>query len=344
MKFPNGYGSVYKLSGNRRKPWIARKTIGWDDDGKRQYLTIGYYEKREKALQALAEYNDNPYDLEMSRITFSNIYDRWFKDEFNEYSNATTVRGYVTAYKRCEPLYNMRMSDIRSHHMQKVLDSCQDASYETVKKIHTLLNKLYKWCIAHDCVKKNYAEGLKINIKFNSKPKKSFTDDEINLLWKNVYNNEYIPIVLILIYSGVRISELLNLKKEDVYLDKQYFEVKESKTTAGIRIVPIADKVLPFWKDFLEKSPCQYAFVNSSGNHMTYDNFKKRYWYPIMEQLQLEHTVHETRHTCISQLIMKNANQTIVKKIVGHKSVMNLTEKVYTHIEIQELISTINLI
>jgi len=30
MKMPNGYGSVYKLSGNRRKPWAARVTDGWE--------------------------------------------------------------------------------------------------------------------------------------------------------------------------------------------------------------------------------------------------------------------------------------------------------------------------
>ena len=34
MKLPNGYGSVYKLSGNRRKPWAARVTDGWVNDTK----------------------------------------------------------------------------------------------------------------------------------------------------------------------------------------------------------------------------------------------------------------------------------------------------------------------
>ncbi len=37
-KLPNGYGSVYKLSGNRRKPWVAAKTFGWilDEEKERQ--------------------------------------------------------------------------------------------------------------------------------------------------------------------------------------------------------------------------------------------------------------------------------------------------------------------
>ena len=64
----------------------------------------------------------------------------------------------------------------------------------------------------------------------------------------------------------------------------------------------------------------------------------------LLEKLDMEHTIHETRHTFISQLVTANINQTIIKKIVGHKSIMNLTEKVYTHIEISELLKAVNLL
>ena len=51
MKLANGMGSVYKLSGRRRKPWVARKTKGWDIDEKtgktkQLYMTIGYFPTR----------------------------------------------------------------------------------------------------------------------------------------------------------------------------------------------------------------------------------------------------------------------------------------------------------
>ena len=47
MKLPNGFGSVYKLSGNRRNPYVAKKTKGWDIDpktgkAKQLYITVGY--------------------------------------------------------------------------------------------------------------------------------------------------------------------------------------------------------------------------------------------------------------------------------------------------------------
>ena len=61
MKLPNGYGSVYKLSGNRRKPWAARVTDGWVNDNKtkkskQKYKFIGFYETRKEALLALASF------------------------------------------------------------------------------------------------------------------------------------------------------------------------------------------------------------------------------------------------------------------------------------------------
>ena len=43
MRNPNGYGSVFKLSGNRRKPFAVRITKGWTDEGKRIYKYLSYH-------------------------------------------------------------------------------------------------------------------------------------------------------------------------------------------------------------------------------------------------------------------------------------------------------------
>ncbi len=81
MKLPNGFGSVYKLSGNRRNPYRAIVTERWlidSDTGKwkQKRKTIGYYESKKDALQALADYNKSPYDVDASKVTFAEVYDR----------------------------------------------------------------------------------------------------------------------------------------------------------------------------------------------------------------------------------------------------------------------------
>ncbi len=75
MRNPNGYGSVYKLSGKRRNPFMASKTIGWTDDGNPVRKAIGYYPDRKSALMALAAFNQSPYDLINKNITFSELYE-----------------------------------------------------------------------------------------------------------------------------------------------------------------------------------------------------------------------------------------------------------------------------
>ena len=62
MRMPNGYGSVLKLSGKRRKPYAVRITVGtsWDPERERltqKYKYLEYFEKRADAVLYLANYN-----------------------------------------------------------------------------------------------------------------------------------------------------------------------------------------------------------------------------------------------------------------------------------------------
>lgn len=73
-----------------------------------------------------------------------------------------------------------------------------------------------------------------------------------------------------------------------------------------------------------------------------YRNYYDAYRTPILEQIGLrEYTPHCTRHTCISLLGEVKVDQTTIKKIVGHRGTMTLTEKVYTHLDIQILIDAV---
>lgn len=71
MRMPNGYGSIRKLSGKRGKPYHVQKTVSYSVDVetwkvKLEHVTIGYYATKAEALQALADYNADPYDISVS--------------------------------------------------------------------------------------------------------------------------------------------------------------------------------------------------------------------------------------------------------------------------------------
>ena len=57
MRNPNGYGTVAKLSGNRRRPYIIKKTAGWKNNGQPIFVIVGYAATREEGNILLAEYN-----------------------------------------------------------------------------------------------------------------------------------------------------------------------------------------------------------------------------------------------------------------------------------------------
>lgn len=346
MKLPNGYGGISKLPGNRRKPWRVRKTDGWEIvDGKlkQKYINIGYYKTQTEALQALASYNTDPYDLSLSSITLEEVYERWSNEKFEQISDSN-IKGYKASWKICNPIKDMRIIDIKLDHLQNIVDT-SGKNTPTLRKLKVLLNGLFEYAVIHGIITRDRNMVEYINISKAGNPnatdRKPFSTTEIKKLWAVADSNEYITVILMLIYTGCRIGELLNLKKESVNLRERYFEIAESKTEAGIRTVPIALKVLPFFENWMQKE-CEYLVCTPSLKRFDYKNYYDSYWKPLMHTLNMdEHRPHDTRHTCISLLTAAKVDERFIQKIVGHKG-QNVTRQVYTHLEIEELLKEID--
>ncbi len=348
MRLPNGYGGVIKLSGKRRNPYLVRKTAGWHYDEKKDkqvqdYLVIGYAPTKADGLQMLAEYNKNPFDVSAAKITFQEVYEKWSASKFQTISDSN-VKGYNASYKLCGTLYNKVFKEIKLADLQYVVDTC-GKNYPTLRKLKVLFGQMYDYAMKNELCNKDYSEFVDI-LKFkdrnpNKMDRNKFNKKEIERLWEQK-DDKYYQIVLMLIYTGVRISELLDLKKENVHLNERYFDVLASKTENGIRKVPIADKVLPFFRFWYNDTKSEYLLHTENGEQFKYRNYYDSYFLPLMNNLGLSQTPHCCRHTCISMLAEAKVDQTTIKKIVGHSGAMTLTERIYTHLDIEELINAIN--
>lgn len=347
MRLANGIGSVYKLSGNRRNPYIVRKTTGWEIDeesgkAKQKYITIGYAPTRAKGLEMLMDYNKNPFDVESSKITFAEIFSKWSAEKFPTISDSN-VKGYNASYNCCSTIHDRVFKDLKLTDLQGVIDTC-GKNYPTLRKLKVLLSQMYEYAMKYEFCNKDYSQYVDILKYKNRNPNRTdrspFSNEEIEALWVQK-NNLYAQIVLMLIYSGVRVSELLDLKRESIHIDEHYFNVVESKTESGIRIVPIADKTYSFFKKWYDDG-FEYLLHTPDGAHFDYRNYYDSYWTPVMELIGCSHKPHDTRHTCISMLTEKEVSPTMIKKIVGHSGAMSLTERVYTHVNVQELLRAIN--
>lgn len=174
MRNPNGYGSVRKLSGKRKKPFGAYITtefkmssiapeIGFlaniltadlyeqvvaqyeafkETQPKRAQQVqkcIGYFETRSDAMIALAEYNKNPFDIDRMNITFEEVYDLLYEKSIKALDkSAKTV--YTTAFQKCEPIKKMRMRKIKSAHLQAIVDQYSSKSKSTQGNIIVLFH------------------------------------------------------------------------------------------------------------------------------------------------------------------------------------------------------------
>lgn len=344
MKLPNGYGSVYKLSGKRRNPYIVRKTAGWQFDeatgkAKQLYDTIGYFPTKAAALQALAEYNENPYDIHADSITFKEVYEKWSEEHFAEIVPSAR-RTWVMAYNHSAPLHGMRFRDIRVAHLEHTIANA-DVSAGTKQRMKSLYNLMYKYALRHEICEKDYA-ALCNSVKAGPKTieRVPFSADEIDLLWQHT-DFPFVDMVLIGIYSGFRPQELAVLRVEDIDLEAQTM-TGGLKTDAGRnRIVPIHSRI----RELVEKNYEKAAALGSctlfndengqQGMSLTYDKYRGRF-NKIRKRFNLDHRPHDTRHTFITLAKEAGVNEYILKLIVGH-AIVDVTEKVYTHRTIEEL-------
>ena len=348
MKLPNSYGSVYKLSGKRRNPWAARKTVGWKQipEKKRSYPIyqfVGYYSTRAEALQALAAFNEDPYDLHLDTITFAEVYEKWSEIHYATIKNSN---GYKAAFKTCEPIKDMKFVEIKLDHLQQVVDA-SGKNTPTLKTLKNLWALMYDYAVIHEIVPPDKRDIVKyVDISKpgnpNSFDRKPFSKKEIKTLWDAHESNQYLSVVLMLIYTGVRIGELLDLEKKDIHLDERWFYVKESKTDAGIREVPIAEKIVPFFEYWMQRK-CDHLICTPDEEPFLYRNYYDSYWTPLMQQMNMKHRPHDTRHTCVSLLTEAKVDERIIKKIVGHKG-QGVTQIVYTHVDLPYKLEAINLI
>lgn len=337
MRLPNGYGSITKLSGNRRKPYIVRITTGYDDEGRQLRKVLGYYATRKAALEALAAYSENPYDIDASKLTFSQLYDKWSEEKYKELS-PSAVRTYKSAYSYCSSLYDMRIADIKTPQMQNIVDYA-DVGATTRARIQSLFRLMFKFAMKYDYIKKDYSEFVKRPKVEVEKERIPFNDDEIKRLWE--LSDDHIgQIVLIMIYTGWRPSELSLMTFENGIDIRNKTMQGGIKTEAGKgRVVPICDKIFPFVERMYTNS---FSSISSdeNGELLNYNQLYRKIT-GFFEENGFAHIPYETRHTFATMLDNKNINAKIKKLLLGHSS-NDVTEKVYTHKTIEQLREAVN--
>lgn len=328
-KLPNGFGTIRKLSGKRRKPYAAylpRMRNDYDDNGNLiKAKPLGYYKTYGDAYRELSLWNTTGRK-EVLSPTFAELFDKWFDKECKDLpSSNSKVQGYKASYKYCEDLYEMPITTIYADHIQNAIDDCPKG-YSTKVKIKQLVSKIFQYAIMNGICTTNYATFTSAGTNDN-KNGTPLTEDEIKRLWKNSENKD-VQICLIYLYSGYRLTEL---KVCEIDLNEMLF-IGGLKTTKGReRIVPIHSAIKQFVADFDQKNFNPKAWRESQ--------FSK-----VKELCKIENapdgenrTIHDFRHT-FSWLCDHYQVDAMAKALImGHSLGSNVESTVYGHRTVDEL-------
>ena len=340
LKLPNGFGSITKKSGRRRKPFEIRKWI----DGKQK--VIGYEVTYESALAFLCEYNKNPLLFSPSEITFDELF-CLVKAYLYPRIKERTQSSYNCAYKHLNRLYDKQFAKIRIGDLQSAIRDIHDngVGYSTQKKARQVLHHMYSYAVKYEIIppEKDISRYVDIDKDKKVYKKTIFNTRQIYKLFRATDEHRYAKMILMHMMLGTRPSEFLAIEKTDVKLRQRYLIIRESKTEAGRnRIIPLHKQTLPFWIEFLAENN-KYIATDNNGIHLNYSRFRTRFDKTLIELKIKRHTPHECRHTLASLLNNADANPTAIKRILGHAS-SSITEKHYTHKDLHQLKKAMDLI
>lgn len=364
---PNGSGTVVKLSGRRRKPFCARVTLDERNpiNGEKKQLVIGTFETYQEALNALSLYSltknntiSKKEAMEIDSVvyqkvqekmskkvpTFLDIYYILDKDDFSSLS-PHTQNNMHGAIKHLKKLHYLKIDQITLRMIQDVFDE-DGSNHGTQVHMKTICTKVFRYAVVNQYIDRNddYTSYIRVPKYEESDMHRPYTINEILALKKA--DTPEAHIMLIFIYTGVRINELLNINRDNIHIDEKCdddgterlisYMITGSKTKAGKnRIVPIHDDIKQYVIDELLKPEKRLVDVS-------YPNFTNRtVLVKVNKLLNTHHTMHDTRKTFATLCQMNNLNVYIRKKVLGHR-MNDITFDVYTNESKNRLWTEIN--
>ena len=220
-------------------------------------------------------------------------------------------------------------------------------SDKSISRNISCLKSFYKFLVIEKYVNNNPSDSL-FGIKTKKSLPNTLTEDEIlkllDIKLTDNYNYSYRNKAMIeLMYAtGLRVSELVNLKLSDIDLNQDIIRIygKGSKE----RIVPIGEYAKEYLEKYiyeyrssmLKKENSEYLFLNNHGKKMTRQGFFK-----ILKKIALEKGItndfspHTIRHSFASHLLKYGADLRTIQELLGHSDIS--TTQIYTHITNEEL-------
>ncbi|MCK5149787.1 tyrosine-type recombinase/integrase [Candidatus Pacearchaeota archaeon] len=176
------------------------------------------------------------------------------------------------------------------------------------------------------------------NPKKNNTLPEILTIDEIRKLIENTFNIKHQLIIKILYGCGLRVSEIVNLKKEDVNFKEDLIKIRLSKGRKD-RFVKIPASLLEDLKRYIRIENPKILFPSNRGGKLTKDTIQKIVQNSAKKaRIKKRVYPHLLRHSFATHLLEVGTDLRIIQKLLGHSDIK--TTQIYTQIS-QALIKNI---
>lgn len=324
----NGTGSISKLSGRRKKPWVARKNG----------VSIGTFATRTEAQKALDRLVDVPVN-DLYNMTFQDVFKRW-KAEHERKISKKSMKDYDWLYGCCRELHGMTMRKILRSDYQAVIIrmELEGKSKGSCQKMRVLLGQLGRWAMEEGITLNNPAEGLN-TVAQQKAVRETFMEAEIEAIKKS--SLPAAEVALILIACGCRPGELFKVPLRDCFDD--HF-IGGSKTQAGKnRVIPIGPDGVEAYRRMRDRATAAGGrlLIDGYEGNKVYANYAKREWKELVEEIGRPGVVpYSCRHTFITRAIRAGVDLPVLEAIVGH--VDRETTRIYTHLQAPDLVNAVS--
>ena len=327
-KRANGSGTIYKMPGNRAKPWAVQ----------RNGVYIGSFKTYAAAQKALERITDVDV-TDRYNMTFSQIYERW-RPVHGRTVTTGQMACYEAAYKSCADLHGLKFRLLRKSDFQAAIVRLEEEgkAKSTCEKMMQLFGQLSKWAMDEGIINQNHAKNVTIAAKQKA-VKRPFTDQQIVDIQKSKHRAA--GIVLILIATGARINELFKVPVKDC---REAYFIGGSKTEAGERrVIAVSPIGRDAYRSLLQEAQhngCALLIEAFKGNK-DMANFRKRDFKELMEEIGAEGmTPHSCRHTFSTLAARGGVTPQILRRMMGHADIKT-TDKVYTHLDAEDILAEI---
>lgn len=210
---------------------------------------------------------------------------------------------------------------LNSNDFQSYLDNYNFTSISQQNQVINAIRFLYK-----EVLNKKYDKVSFKRPKSEKKLPKVIDGEFIKQQLTKIENIKHKAILTLTYSVGLRVSEIVNLKIEDIDSKRMLIHIKNAKGRKD-RIVPLSNNVLDLLLDYFKNyKPKEYLFNGQNSKQYSIKSCQNLY----KKYIDDKSSIHILRHSCFTKLLESGANLRVIQKIAGHSS--SKTTEIYTHV------------